>query len=279
MPSRCAMDLGAYLRRIGYERAPRADLDTLGGVLRAHVEAIPYENLDVQFARPVSRALPEIFAKIVEGRRGGWCYEMNGLFAWALREIGFEVSLLAGGVFRESAGDVVIGNHLVPIVDLGALFLADAGFGDGPFEPRPLVEGPFDVGPMRCGLSRIEDGWWRYQNDFGGGAPSFDFHPDVRDDSLLDARCRALQTDPASPFVLNAVVQRWRGGTHLSLRGRVLTARSGATRETRLVADAGDYVRTLRATFALDFEEAAALWPKIAARHEEVTRAASDATP
>jgi len=259
--------LGAYLDRIGYGGPMTPDLETLGAVLRAHVEAIPYENLDVQLGRPISRAAPAIYEKIVTRRRGGWCYEMNGLFSWALEEIGFKVRRLAGGVFRATQGDEVVGNHLVPLVDLDRTYLVDAGFGDGPFEPRPLEESEFAVGPMRGRLSEVGAGWWRYSTNVEG-APSFDFNENVTDETLLEDRCRYLQTDPSSPFVLNAVVQRWASGVHHSLRGRVLTTFSRDHRESLVVRSAKDYVATLRDVFALDLPDAGSLWPKIVARHE-----------
>ncbi len=264
------MNLDAYFNRIGYSGAPRADLATLRAVHRAHVEAIPYENLDVQFEKPLTRAIGPTYEKIVERRRGGWCSEMTGLLSWAFEEIGFKVRRLAGGVTRATAGDSVVGNHFVLLVDLDETWLADAGFGDGLIEPVPLREGAFRVGPLDCRLDRIEGGWWRYSNDPTGSAPSFDFHTSVFDEALLEESCRFLQTDPASPFVLNAVVQRWQSDAHYSIRGRVLQAIDGAGKGTSLIEDAGHYVATLRDVFALDLPEAAALWPKICARHEAV---------
>lgn len=272
------MQIQAYLDRIGYAGTPRPDLETLKRVHRAHVEAIPYENLDVQFGRPLTRAIGPIFEKIVERKRGGWCYEMNGLFSWALEKIGFKVTRLAGGVTREKVGDGIVGNHLVLLIDLGDIWLADAGFGDGLIEPVRLREGAFRVGPLECRLDRIDGGWWRYANDPTGSAPSFDFHEDISDEALLEERCRFLQTDPASPFVMNALVQRWRAEAHYSMRGRVLQTINGAGKEKSLIEDAGHYVETLRDTFALDLPEAASLWPKICARHEIVFGAAAPAS-
>lgn len=260
--------LDRYLARIGFEGPPRADLKTFRAIHRAHAEAIPYENLDVQLARPVSRAVPAIYEKIVERRRGGWCYEMNGLFSWALEAIGFKVTRLAGGVHRQTFGDKVVGNHLVILVELDGIWLADVGFGDGLIEPVPLREGDFRVGPLDCRLEIVDGGWWRYNNDPTGGAPSFDFHLEVGDEALLETNCRFLQTDPASPFVQNAVVQRWRDGEHFSLRGRVLSHVSDRGKQTQIIDDAGAYVATLRELFALDIPEAASLWPAICARHQ-----------
>jgi N-hydroxyarylamine O-acetyltransferase len=264
------MSLQDYLTRIGLRGAVRPDLATLNAVHRAHVETIPYEDLDVQFGAPVSRAADAAFDKIVARRRGGWCYEMNGLLGWALEEIGYKVERLAGGVERASRGDSAVGNHLVLIVTLDRPWLVDAGFGDGLIEPVLLKEGAFANGVMTCRLAQIEDGWWRYYNDPSGSAPTFDFHRDVTDEALLENGCAMLQTHPESPFVQNAVVQRWEGGEHLSLRGRVFQRLSADGKHQETVNDADEYVRVLKDRFKLDLPEAAALWPKISARHEEV---------
>ena len=137
------MDLKAYLDRIGFAGEPRPDLATLSALHRAHLMAIPYESLDVQLGRPLTPDPDAAFEKIVVRRRGGWCYEMNGLFGLALEAIGFRVTRLAGGVMREVLGDVQVGNHLVLRVDLDRPWIADVGFGDGTLEPFPLQAGPF----------------------------------------------------------------------------------------------------------------------------------------
>lgn len=271
------MDVSDYLRRIGYSAPARPDLATLKAVHRAHVETIPYEDLDVQLGAPVSRAPEAAFDKIVTRKRGGWCYEMNGLLGWALEQIGFDVTRLAGGVVREFMGEQAVGNHLVLVVDLdGEPWVADAGFGDGLIEPVPLKEGAFANGAFECSLERIEDGWWRYRNDPLGSAPSFDFHLDMRDEALLEDRCQWLQTHPDSPFVQTAVVQRWRDGEHLSLRGRVFQRIGAEGKRFDILENEAAFLRVLKDDFNLDLPAAAELWPKICARHEEVFAAAAN---
>ncbi len=89
-----------YVRRIGFDGDPRPDLVTLRQMHRRHLAAIAYENLDVQLDVPISFELDAIFAKLVQSRRGGWCFEMNALLAWALEWIGFRVTRMAGAVLR-----------------------------------------------------------------------------------------------------------------------------------------------------------------------------------
>ena len=80
------MELSAYLHRIGFDGRVRPDLATLRAIHRAHQYAIPFENLDVQLHRPVVLDVEANYDKIVHQRRGGWCYEMNGVMGWALKQ-------------------------------------------------------------------------------------------------------------------------------------------------------------------------------------------------
>lgn len=265
------MDLQLYLDRIGVSGPVAPDLDTFRRVHRAHALTLTYENLDVQLRRPVTRNPEDAFDKIVARRRGGWCYEMNGLLAAALEAIGFDVTRLAGAVMRDALGDGMTGNHLVLLLRIdGEAWIGDVGFGDGLVDPAPLREGALTANPFQCRLERIDGGWWRYHNDPRTGGPSFDFHPGVSDETLLEGLCQFLQTDANSPFVQNAVVQRWKGDAHLSLRGRVLRRLTARDEEKSLILSAGDYVRTLKETFDLDVPEASRLWPAICARHDMV---------
>ena len=135
------MHIDAYFDRIAYAGPVQPDLATLTALHRAHLRAIPYENLDVQLGRPVTIERAPIFEKIVTGKRGGWCYEMNGLFGWALDQLGFRVTRSAGAVMREVNGAAAIGNHLVLKVELeeGAILptSASATGRSIPFESRP----------------------------------------------------------------------------------------------------------------------------------------------
>ena len=104
------MELKAYLERIDYTGPVQVDEETLIRIHRQHLLEISYENLDVQLGRRVGLDLQRIYGKIVENGRGGWCYEMNGLLQWALREIGFKVKRVNGGVARSLRGDNAVGS-------------------------------------------------------------------------------------------------------------------------------------------------------------------------
>lgn len=263
------MEVDAYLDRIAYSGPMRKDLATLTALHRAHLRAIPYENLDVQLGRPVTTEVATIFDKIVRRRRGGWCYEMNGLFGWVLAELGFRVTRSAAGVMRELRGNDSIGNHLVLKVEMEeGTFLADVGFGDGPIDPIFVISGPFVSHGFEFALSKTDDGWWRLHNHKSGGAASFDFNMAAADEDHLAQRCFWLQSSPESPFVQNAVLQRHVDDGLWMMRGRVLRKVAPAAQKDYLVESAPEYVGVLSEVFGLNLPEAADLWPRICARHE-----------
>jgi N-hydroxyarylamine O-acetyltransferase len=275
------VDLQAYFDRVGFKGLARPDLATLSALHRAHLQAIPYENFDVQLGRPLTPDPAAAFEKIVGRRRGGWCYEMNGAFGLVLAELGFKVTRMAGAAMRDMTGDIAIGNHLVLLIEIdGEPWIADVGFGDGTLEPFRLEPAAMTFGGYAFRLEAMGESWWRFHNHEHGGAKSFDFQVTPADPALLAAKCEVLQSAADSPFVLNAVAQRYRGETILQLRGRTLRrlTPSGDV-DTQLLASADELVAILAAEFDLDLPEAATLWPRICARHEEVMAASAAAAP
>ncbi|MCC7269022.1 MAG: arylamine N-acetyltransferase [Caulobacteraceae bacterium] len=265
------MQLSAYLDRIGFTGTPRPDRESLKALHRAHHLTVPYDALDVQLERAVSTDPAFAYEKIVGQRRGGWCYEMNGVFGWALGEIGFDVTRIAAGANKEVGGELLYGNHLMLLVRLPeGPWIADVGFGDGPLEPYPLAPGPFSQGGFQFALERPGGDWWRLRNREGGGAKSFDFRLETADEALMAGRCEWLRYAPESAYVLTAVVQRYTPDGYLLLRGRRLSTVTADGETRRLIDTAEEYVQVLRETFALDLPEAAGLWPRICARHEQV---------
>jgi N-hydroxyarylamine O-acetyltransferase len=265
------MNLSSYLARIGFRRAPRPDIATLRMLQRAHTLSVPFENLDVQLGRRVTTDVRDAYEKIVLRRRGGWCYEQNGLFGWALSEIGFEVTRVAAAVMRAKRGDVSEANHLALLVrtpDTDVTWLADAGFGGSLLEPIRLEERVHSHDPFRLGLRRLDDAHWQFWEDAGDGEFSYDFRPEPASEAALARRCDFLQADPESGFVLNLVAQVRTPRRHTTLRGRVLTHRDAGGERIHTLGSPDELVRTLAGIFGLDVPEAADCWPRILERHD-----------
>lgn len=262
------MDLQAYFARTGGERPATTDRAALTTLIRAHLATFPFENLDVQLGRPISLEPEAIFDKLVTRRRGGWCYEQNGLFGRVLTELGYDVRRISAGVMRQLHGQVAMGNHLALLVMLeDRPWLVDVGFGGIQDAPLPIETGEQSHPPYRVSLREV-DGYWRFEERYGDGDPfSYDFTTTPADEALFTQRCSDLQTMPDSPFVQNLVVQQRHGDRHLNLRGRVLIER-GPEGETRnLLQNAEALVEQLDQRFGLQVPEAARLWNAICARH------------
>jgi N-hydroxyarylamine O-acetyltransferase len=267
------MRLDRYLARIGLDARPPATRKGLFALQRAHTLSVTFENLDVQLGVSLDTDIEAAYDKIVERGRGGWCYEQNGLYGWALKELGFSVTRVAAAVMREERGSAADANHLCLLVNdpegEAAPWLADVGFGGSLLEPLLLVEAMYRQPPYDIGLKRIHDGWRFVEND-GSGEFSFDFSPVAGSETALSNRCRYLQTNPDSSFVQTLVAQRRAPRSHLTLRGRLLTELGGKGSQTRRLESAAELAATLRGQFALDVPDVESLWPRIVARHEEV---------
>jgi N-hydroxyarylamine O-acetyltransferase len=141
----------AYLARIGYDGPRQPTLEVLRAIERAHVESVPFENLDIHLGRPLRLDGEANLRKLVDRRRGGWCYELNGSFAWLLEQLGYRVTLLGsrveweGGASRELA-------HVLMRVELDRPYLVDVGFGFGSVGVLPLEHAADGVVPHPDGL-------------------------------------------------------------------------------------------------------------------------------
>lgn len=139
------MDPDRYLERIGLTRRPPIDVEGLEQLQRAHLSAVPFENLDVFHRRGVRTDEGWSLPKIVERGRGGWCFELNGAFSALLRALGFPVRRLAATVLPGNRSPMP--THLTIEVTLERSYLVDVGFGDSFIRPLPLDgPGPHDGG-------------------------------------------------------------------------------------------------------------------------------------
>ena len=134
------MNTEAYLKRIGYGMSCEPTADTIWRLHRAHMLAVPFENLDIHLGHPIRLNIPSFFDKIVRRRRGGFCYELNGLFGWLLERLGFKVTLLSVRVVGEGQMGPEF-DHLLLLVELDRYIIADVGFGDSFLEPLWLDAG------------------------------------------------------------------------------------------------------------------------------------------
>jgi N-hydroxyarylamine O-acetyltransferase len=262
------MEINRYLERIRYSGRRTPDRQTLVALHQAHLLAIPYENLDIHLGRPLTLDMPAIYHKLVESGRGGWCYEMNGLFAWVLQELGFRVTLLASAVNRAAHGAAAERNHLILRVDLERPYLVDVGFGNGFRFPLPLQPGRYPVGFQDFELVKEADRW--HLLDHGTGGPGYDFALEPRRMSDFAAQCQHLQTDPDSGFVRTTVCYRFTPTGFINLRGVVLRVFSATSTQEQSIEDEAHYASILRDQLGIRLAagESARLWTQVWQRHQ-----------
>ena len=199
------LDLDAYLARIGLDGRP-----SLAELHRAHVSSIPFENLQSHGGEPVSLALSDLERKLIAGRRGGYCFEHNLLFAGALQELGFEVEpMLARVRWAAPPGTVRPRGHLVlRVTGEGQVWHADVGFGAG-----TLLE-PIPFGP---GQEHEQEGWrFRVVQDGeelvlqsfleGRWSDLYAFVPKPAPPVDLEVNNWFVCSHPASPFVSGLLI-------------------------------------------------------------------------
>src|SRR5687768_15235135 len=127
---RDGLDTAAYLERIGYRGPVEPTAETLRRLHVAHLLAVPFENLSIHASEPIVLDDSALFEKIVARRRGGFRYELNGLFAALLGALGFEVEMLSAGVMNSEGEFGPDFDHMALVVKLEERWLADVGFGD-----------------------------------------------------------------------------------------------------------------------------------------------------
>ncbi len=181
-----------YLARIGFGGTVEPNLATLSAIHAAHVDAIPFEGFDPLLRRPVNLDLASVQEKLVDSRRGGYCFEQNVLFKAALEAIGFKVTGLSGRVRWMSPPDSPLGprEHMMLKVDLpDGPYLADVGFGacvlNSPLQFKTDAEQRTAMGTYRLSeadglfsLSAKQPAGWRVMY-------VFDLEPQIQSDYEL----------------------------------------------------------------------------------------------
>lgn len=253
----------AYLARIGMERPGSRDIHSLTRLHRAHLMTFTWEALDAFMGWPCSMAPASAFTKMVEGRRGGWCFEMNGLFGAALAALGFRVTRLCGGVDRAKLGDIAIGNHLTLRVDLDRPYLAEVGLADAIVAPVPLALGPIRQRGFDFSITPAEGGWLRFNNHVHGIARSVDFRPDHSDEAAMAAAHGWLMQDPGSPFTNALAVLRHTADGYIALRNDCLRRLTANSLSEQSITSADHLADTFETVFDLEIPEPRCVWEKV----------------
>ena len=200
------MNRAAYLSRLGLnESGLEADEGTLRLLQKRHLLTIPFENLDIHWKRPIILDTDRFYRKIVEEKRGGFCYELNGLFNELLLDLGYTTRLVSARVFNPVKGDFGPEfDHMILEVALGdEEYIADVGFGD--FIAEPLLFAPGVEQTDREGIFIIEqedNGSFKIVKKTGvAWIPECMFGDQARNLSEFAEMCDFQQYSPDSHFL------------------------------------------------------------------------------
>jgi N-hydroxyarylamine O-acetyltransferase len=269
----------ALLRHIGLRGRPVPDPEGLRRVVRAFIARIAYENLGVQLGETGPLDAQALTARVLEGGRGGYCFEMNTVLCALLRALGFAVQRRQGVVGEPGArAGGALTNHMALVVSAagGSTWLADAGLGEGPLDPLALRAGPARSGGFRFSLERDGEGWWLAHDPHGSFTGMWFADAPSRLGDFAPHHLR-LSTAPESSFVQTLVVQRPRPGRLVSLRARTLSQAGPGAGPAEHVESVVALAGVLAEQFGIDpgrlgAERLERLWRAACAQHERWLR-------
>jgi N-hydroxyarylamine O-acetyltransferase len=259
--SEAAFDQEAWLKRIGYTGPLTPTLETLNGLIFAHAHAISYETLDIMLGRPPKLDIATLQAKMIAGRRGGYCFEQNMLFRAALRSLGYRITSLQGRVVRGMAIDAPRpAIHMLLQVELPeGPHLADVGFGNlAPtsallLKPSIEQETPHEimrfteVGGELTLQARFRDGWEHIYRVI----------PYPRYDAEYEIANWYTATHPETPYPGNIIAARpGPNRSRITMYNARVTVRDAEGRaHKRWLASDSEYHDVLRGDFGLNISD------------------------
>lgn len=234
------LNIQQYFKRIGYTGKPVPDLATLRAIHRLHLLSVPFENLDIHFGTPIYLNTEKFFDKIVTKHRGGFCYELNGLFYELLRNLGFRVQMLSAKVANPDGSWGADFDHMTLLVELDEPWIADVGFGDSFIEPLRLNDLSDQIQNGR-GFKLVpnEDGSIIYKAEQNGvWSDQFLFNLQPHELNDFSGMCHYQQTSPESSFTKRVVCSVATKNGRITLTDQLLiVTKKGKRKETKIYGD------------------------------------------
>lgn len=257
------MNVDAYLKRINYSGSLERTPETLRALQLAHLLAVPFENLSIHSNEPIVLNEDVLFSKIIDNRRGGFCYECNGLFAGLLRALGFDVKMLAAGVGRADRTFGPPFDHMTLMVTLEDRWLVDVGFGDSFLEPLLLDSRSEQVQGTRA--FRIEEAdndhlIMSRRNDGGDWQPQYRFDLEPHEFPDYEETCVFHQTSPDSHFTKGVICSLATGDGRITLSDmRLITTGPQEERDERNLSSREEFDQILRDRFGISMKNTVSL--------------------
>ena len=231
-----------------------ADLRTLRRLQRQHLLSIPFENLDIHWGQRIVLDTKAFYDKIVTGGRGGFCYELNGLFHELLLQVGFESRLVSASVYRDDGSLGPNCDHAAIIVNInGQNYLVDVGFGDFAAEPlRIAADEPQEIDGQSFGLEMTHDGRIKVsKRDGAHWIGQYSFSDTARDLSEFREMCDFHQDSPLSHFTQRRICSiMTENGRKTLTDGKFIVTSDGQKTETSFERE-NDFYNILKDEFRI----------------------------
>jgi N-hydroxyarylamine O-acetyltransferase len=243
------LDLDAYLKRIGVAEP------NLRSVMAGHLANIPFENVDVFLGRVPELDMPSLQAKMVQRRRGGYCFEQNALYGAALERMGLEVTRLAART-RINADRVRPRTHMMLVVTVdGERWLTDVGFGSGLIEPMPLQETTVQQGTWTLRLAYEDEQWVLKSLGPQGWSDLYAFAIERLYPSDYDMANHYTATWPRSAFVQRLITQARTEEEQRGLAGTELIVSGPEGERAKQTLTVDETIEALRDQFGVELTD------------------------
>lgn len=251
------MDIQTYLNRIQYQGALEPNIQNLSALQKAHMRTVPFENLSIHYKQPILLNKEALYKKIVEQKRGGFCYELNGLFAWLLRGLGYKVDMLSAGVTTGTGGFGPEFDHMTLLVHLEEGYLVDVGFGDSFQQPlRVNFRGEQRQGGTLYQLSAEGEALvLSEQNNLDENPsmpPQYRFTLSPHQMNEYEGMCQYHQTSSSSHFTQQRICSRATENGRYSLSDLKLIVTEGGKRQERMLSSEREFETVLKDYFGID---------------------------
>jgi N-hydroxyarylamine O-acetyltransferase len=251
------MDIQAYLDRISYKGKTETSIEVLRNLLLQHILHVPFENLDIHYGKPINLQVASIYKKVVEKKRGGFCYELNLLFHSLLSKLGFESKIIAARIFDREGIMGPAFDHMCVLVALEQLWLVDVGFGDLFLQPMSLTVDAIQTdGRSYFKVEKIADKEYVLLMSCKHTyfCCKYTFSTQAQDVSDFAPLCEDKQTNPNSYFVKNKVCTLPTPTGRITLLNQKLTLKEGEGKQEHILEDEQQVRAILRKHFNLVIE-------------------------
>lgn len=250
-----------YLDRINYLGSLEPNLVVLKKLQKNHLLTVPFENLDIHYQTPIELNIDRIYEKIVQNNRGGFCYELNGLFYELLLSLGFNAKRVSARVFKKDNEYSPEFDHFAIIVKIGTTeYLTDVGFGEFIFEPLELQFGKIQKDQRASYLiDKHTNGYLQVTRiENGQAVPEFIFKNVGRELKEYTEMCEYHQSNPNSHFMKKRLISIPTENGRITISGNTLKIKENNNMSEKELKNETEFKQVLWEYFKIALEKPAA---------------------